>query len=72
MMTSQEILNIFLILSLLVVTSCVVYITYYFVKALKSLINLTNDLEKKAGLKILAALPTALLAILGRFFKRRG
>ncbi|MBI2597530.1 hypothetical protein HYW41_05235 [Candidatus Daviesbacteria bacterium] len=71
-MTSQEILNIFLILSLLVVTSCVVYITYYFVKALRSLTNFTNDLERKAGLKILAAIPGALIAIFSGFFKRRG
>ena len=71
-MNSQDLLNIFLILCLLIITACILYTTYYFVKAVKSVNNLTDDLKGKVGLRALTALPSIMIALAGKFFKRRG
>lgn len=78
-MNSQEILNTLLIIGLVIITSCVLYITYYFVRALKTIINLTDNLEEAAqnirgrlGIKALAYVPAVLIALISRFFKKRG
>lgn len=76
---SQDLLNILLILGLLVITSCILYITYYFVKALKTFINLADNLEEvtqnirgRLTLRALTALPAILIALAGKFIRKRG
>lgn len=66
MNTTQDILNLFLAVGFLVVTVCVVYITYYLVKALRSITNLTDSL------KSLAVIPALVVALVSRIFKKRG
>ena len=78
-MNTQELLNIFLILGFIVITSCVVFITYFFVQTLRAITNLANNLEEttqgirdKIQLKALAAVPALIVAMAARIFKRRG
>ena len=76
-MNTQEILNTLLIIGFFVITVCIVFITYYLVKTLKSIINLTESLEEatdnikqKLQMRFLAAIPAILVALAGRLFKR--
>jgi len=76
-MNTQEILNTLLIIGFFVITVCIVFITYYLVKTLKSIINLTESLEEatdnikqKLQMRFLAAVPAILVALAGRLFKR--
>ena len=77
-MSSQDILNIFLILGFIIITACIVYATYYFVQALKSMTQLADDLDQtaqnlknKIQLKALAAIPALLVALASRVIKRK-
>lgn len=76
-MSIPELLYIILIIGFLVIVVCTVIITYYLVLALKSLKNLTTSLEDTAEniksrlqLKVLAAIPSLLIALVGRILKR--
>lgn len=78
-MTTQEILNILLGFGFLVITACVVFITYFLFKVLRSIVNLTQSLEEtsenikgKLSNKMFAFLPALLIAFLSRIFKKRG
>ena len=67
MNTTQDILNILLTLGVLIITACVVYITYYLVRALKSITNLANSLGR---VKVLAAIPALLIALASKILKK--
>ena len=79
-MSTQDTLNIFLIIASFIIVSCFVYISYYFVRALKSFSALADSLEEttqsiknKIQMKVLAAIPALLVALIGRVItKRRG
>lgn len=65
------------IIVVLVITGCVVAITYYLIQALKSMTNLTDSLEDTAQniknrlqLKALYFIPSLVAALIGRIFKR--
>lgn len=74
---TQETLNIFLIIFLLIITGCVVAITYFFIRALKAVIVLADHLtdtaeglKSKLQLRFLSAVPSLLLALVKNFRKR--
>lgn len=78
-MSTQDILNIVLILALIVFTSCVVFITVFFVAALKAIIVMaenvsetTQSIKDKVQLKVLSAIPALLVTLVGKFIRRRG
>lgn len=78
MNTDQNFLNIALVVGILVVTICIVYVSYYLVQTLKSIANLSVSLEDtaqnikdKISLKVLAAVPALLVAIIGKIIKNK-
>ena len=77
-MNSQDILNLILVITIIIVASCIVYATYYFVQALKSIKILADNFEQitegiKGGLKFraLATIPALFIGILSKLLKRR-
>lgn len=78
LVSTQDTLNIFLIIGLFIIVSCFVYITYYFVQALKSFSSLADSLDEttqsvkeKLQMKALAAIPALLVALVGRVIKKK-
>lgn len=78
LVNTQDILNIFLIFGILVITACAIYVSLYLVQALKSLTSLANDLDEvaqnvknKIGIKILSAIPKVLVSLIGKVIKKR-
>lgn len=76
-MSTQDVLNIFLILALFIITSCVVYVSYYFVQVLKSMMNITENVDQATEsikntlqMKALAAIPALLVALVGKVMKK--
>lgn len=76
-MITQESLNILLLIGFLVAVACIVFVTYYLVKALKSIINLTESLaetsdniKQKLQMRFLAAIPALIVALAGKLIKR--
>ncbi len=76
-MSTQEILNTLLVTGLLIITACIVLVTFFLVKALKSIINLTESLaetsdniKQKLQMRFLAAIPALLVALVGKLIKR--
>lgn len=67
MNTPQDLMNTLLILGFLVITACIVYVSYYLVQTLKSITNLVNSLGK---VKVLAAIPALLIALASKIIKR--
>ncbi len=77
-MNTQDTLNIFLIAGIVVISACVVYISYYFVQALKSVTNLSDDLDEialnvknKVAIKALAAVPALLVSLVGKIIRKK-
>lgn len=75
-MNSQDLLNTFLIMGFVVIVTCIGFITYYLVQALKSITQLSDDLgesaqnlKNKLQLKALAAIPAVLVALVGKLLK---
>lgn len=75
--TTQEILNTLLIVGFLIITICIAFVSFFLVKALKAIINLTQSLEEtsdnikqKLQMRFLTAIPAILVALIGRFLKR--
>lgn len=75
--TAQDFLNIILGIGFLVITACIVYVSYYFVQALKSITNLsdslentTQDIKSKLQMKVLTAIPALIVALIGRILKK--
>lgn len=78
MVSVQDFLNITLAIGLLVITICIVYVSYYLIQALKSISNLSDSLEDatesikdKIKLRALAAIPALLVAIVGKIIKHK-
>lgn len=76
-MYTQDALNIFLIIALVIVVACVVYVSFYLVSALKSITNLTDDtdevvegLKSKVQMKALLAIPAILISLAGKLIKK--
>lgn len=76
--STQVVLNTLLVVGFLVITVCIVYITYYLVKALKSitdlvdsLIDTTQNIKNKIQLKALAAIPALLVTLVGKVIKKK-
>lgn len=79
-MDTKDILNILLILGLIIITSCVVFVSYYFIQALKAIMKLADNLDEtaqsikdKVQLKALAAIPALLVSLVSKIkHKKRG
>lgn len=76
-MNTQEILNALLVTGLLIITACIVLVTYFLIKTLKSIINITESLQEttdnikeKLKIRFLAVIPALLVALIGKFLKR--
>ena len=76
-MNTQDVLNIFLILGIVIITGCAITLTYFFVTALRAIQNMaenvastTESLKNGVGIKMLAAVPSIFIALLGKFLKR--
>lgn len=70
-MNTQDILNLVLIITLLVITTCIVFVTLFFIKALKAIEDTTQSIKDKIQMKALAALPALVIGLLGRVIKRK-
>lgn len=78
-MNTQDVLNTLLVIGLLVISLCFVFITFFLIKALQSVIKLTDSLEEttqnikgKLQLKFLAVVPALFVALISRLMKKRG
>lgn len=74
---SSDTLNLFLIIGVITITGCMVFLTYFFIQALRSIQNLsehlidaTQGLKDRVGLKAIAAIPAVLVALVGKLLKR--
>lgn len=77
-MNLQDLLNIFLILGIISISICVVFVTYYFIQALKSVTNLADELSEvainikdKVSLKVLQAVPKLIVSLVSNIIKKR-
>ncbi|OGE64299.1 hypothetical protein A3I48_03670 [Candidatus Daviesbacteria bacterium RIFCSPLOWO2_02_FULL_36_7] len=78
-MSTQEIVNIILVIGFLIIVSCVAFATYFLIKALKTVTTLAESLEEinqsikeKIQMKALAVIPPLLVGLISRIFKKRG
>lgn len=78
-MSNQEIINIILVVGFLIITFCIIFVTYFLTKALKSITDLADSLQnttqifrEKIQMNILRLIPAVLVGLIGRFFKKRG
>ena len=76
-MNIQETLTALLVAGFLIISVCFIFITYYLVKALKSVINLTDSLgettqniKDKIQMKVFTIIPALVVALIGRILKR--
>lgn len=69
MSSLQDFLTILLAIELFVITACVVFVSYFLIRALKSL---THAAESFGRVKPLLAIPALLVALVSRLFKKRG
>lgn len=76
-MSTQDVLNLLLVLGFLIITGCTVLITFFLVKTLKSISELANSLQNttqnikgKLQMGALSFIPGLLIAIIGRILKR--
>lgn len=76
-MSTQDLLNIVLIFGIVIITSCAITLTYFFVTALKAIENMveniastTENLKNGVGLKLLATIPPIFVALLSKVIKR--
>lgn len=78
LMNPSDVLGLLLILGFIIITACVVSITFYLIQALRSITNLADNLEgttqsikDKIQLKVLAAIPALLINLVGKVIKKR-
>lgn len=76
-MSTQDILNIILIIGIISFTVCVATVTYFFIVTLKAVKNLaeqvsstTEGLRSGLGVKMLTVFPSIFIALLSKFIKR--
>lgn len=65
----QFVLTILLAIELFVITVCIAFVSYFLVRALKSI---SQTAESFGKMKALIPIPALLLAILSKIFKKRG
>lgn len=77
-MNTQDILSLFAILAIFIITACVVLITFYLISALKSVNQLAEDLDEtvqgvknKLSLKALSAIPALIVAVASKVIKKK-
>lgn len=77
-MNTQDILNIFLMIGVVVITSCVVYVTFYLLKTLKSITRLSDNLDDTAqsvkdkfSMKVLTAAPALLMSLVRSVLQKK-
>lgn len=75
---TQDVVSIFLIILLVIVTVCITFVSYFFVQALKSITRMadnieetTEDIKRKLQMKALAAIPAILVSLASRVIKRK-
>lgn len=76
-MSVPEVINFLLIIGLLIISACIVVITFFLIKALKAITNLAESLQntsqsirEKIQMRFVAALPAILVGILGKILRR--
>lgn len=79
MINTQDILNILLGIGVLIVAVCIIFTTYFLVRALKSITNLTDSLEStaqdiksKLQMRVLLTIPALLIGLVNKIFRKRG
>lgn len=77
-MSTQDLLNLALSLGFIVITICVVFITFFLIQALKSISSAaegisdtTQSIKEKIQMKALAAIPALLLGLASKIIKKR-
>lgn len=81
-MTTQDVLNIVLITGFTIIVGCIATVSYYFIKALRSLTTLADNLEDttrdvkfikdRIKVGVLTVLSAFLTGIVSTFIKKRG
>ena len=78
LVSTPETQNTLIVVGFLIITACTLYITYYLVKALKSitnladsLVNTTQDIKNKIQMRTLIAIPALLVALVSKILRRR-
>ncbi len=78
-MSSQEIIGTILAVGFLIIALCFAFITFYLIKALKSLSTLAESLQNtsenirgKIQNRFMLAIPALLITLIGRILKKRG
>ncbi len=76
--TTQDFLNIVLAIGVIVLAACLVTSSYFFIKALKSISSLADNLEEttqtlknRVQLKFLATIPALFIALASKLRKGR-
>lgn len=69
MSSLQDFLTILLAIELFVITACIVLVSYFLIKALKSLTHLAESFGR---IKPLLTIPALIVALVSRLFKKRG
>ena len=76
--STQDILNGLVIFGLLIITGCIVYTTYYLVKALKainsladSLLSTTQNIKEKIQMRALITIPALIVALVSKILRKR-
>lgn len=77
-MITSDLMNIFLIVGFIVITFCIVAITYFVIQALRAFTKLAEDIndttqniKNKLKFKALAALPAVLIGLVANAIKKR-
>lgn len=77
-MSTQDLLNLSLFIGIIVITICIVFVTFFFVQALKSINSLASDIsdtaqsiKEKLQFKALAAIPALLVALAAKVIRRK-
>ena len=75
---TQDIVSIFLIIFLVMMTVCIAFLSYFFVQALKAITRMADnieqtseDIKRKLQMKALAAIPAILVSLASKVIKRK-
>ena len=66
-MSSQDVLGVLIVATLITIASCAVIITIHLVKAITSFTDLVDGLHSRT----LATLPSLVISLIGKLIKRR-
>ncbi len=76
-MNPYDLLSTVLFVAILIMLGCILFITFFLVKALRSVIGLIDNLEEttrgikdKVQLRVLAAIPAILIALASKILKK--